>query len=329
MNKNWLSKLDGNPIDWLLSSNPWTKHMTLIELLEMPEESDEVIQAKKELNKDPLVLQLIDEASTWFAIPPKRHDDSKMSHYQLKMLADFGFLEFDPKIGAITETAMLHVENDTFAIKQSIPEKGTNVKIDEHFNEWHSLPCDAPIISSTLYRLGNRSNTLMKSIETIKDKWKSDTGWFCHLFFVNSQYKKHNVGCMMAGLEALELFSLFQNEIDEKLLINAFKPLQYHKDYGKSLYYFGRSKKFWTFKYPFVWYNALYIADILSQFDFFKEEILLKEIVDWILASQDEHGRFKPTSMFMHYKNWDFANKKDNSPWITFICCKILKQYYS
>ena len=57
--------------------------------------------------------------------------------------------------------------------------------------------------------------------------------------------------------------------------------------------------------------------------------MLLKEIIDWILASQDEDGRFKPTSMFMHYKNWDFADKKENSPWITYLCCKILKQYYS
>ena len=132
---------------------------------------------------------------------------------------------------------------------------------------------------------------------------------------------------MMAGLEALELFSLVQDEADDTILRNAFRPLQYHKDYGKSLYYFGRSKKFWTFKYPFVWYNALYIADILSRFDSFKEELLLKEIVDWILASQDGEGRFRPTSMFMNYKDWDFADKKNTSPWMTYLCCKILKQY--
>ncbi len=222
-----------------------------------------------------------------------------------------------------------HIENDTFAIKQAIPKKGFNVKINEKFDEWHSLPCDSPIISSTLYRLGNRSNKLIKSIEIIKEKWRSKTGWFCHLFFVNSQFKKHNVGCMMAGLEALELFSFFQDTLDRRLITNAFKPLQYHKEYGKSLYYFGRSKKFWTFKYPFVWYNALYIADVLSRFNVFKQEELLKEIIEWILKSQDNNGRFKPTSMFRHYKNWDFANKKENSPWITFICCKILKQYYS
>ena len=91
----------------------------------------------------------------------------------------------------------------------------------------------------------------------------------------------------------------------------------------------GRSKRFWRLKYPFVWYNALYVADVLSRFTHLKDEILLREMVEWILESQDENGRFAPTSMFLHYKDWDFSNKKEPSPWITYLCCRILKRYYS
>jgi hypothetical protein len=329
MNNKWISKLNGNPIDWLLSSNSWTKHMTLIELLEKSNESNEVITAKNNLDQDPFIHQLLSETSQWFAVPPKRHDDSKMSHYQLKMLADFGFNDSNNKIKDITKLAMTHVENNHFAIKQALPQKGSNTKIDDNFDEWHALPCDSPVISSTLYRLGNRSDPLMKSIELIKEKWNTESGWFCHLFFVESQYKKHQIGCMMAGLQALELFSLFPANENDTHIQNAYNTLQYHKDFGKSLYYFGRSKKYWSFKYPYVWYNALYIAEILSRFDFFKEELLLKETINWILESQDENGLYRPTSMFMNYKDWDFANKKEPSPWITYLCCKILKQYYS
>jgi len=89
--------------------------------------------------------------------------------------------------------------------------------------------------------------------------------------------------------------------------------LKYHKQLGKSLYYFGRSKKFWTFKY------ALYLSDVLSRFLFIKKSPLLKDCVDWIVDAQDEYGRFKPTSIFMPYKGWDFGNKKEPSPWITFL----------
>lgn len=317
------------PIDWLLASNPWTKHMTQKVLLGLPDSSEEVLQSRKELENHPNIRKLMDDATNWFDIPTKRHDDAKMSHYQLKMLADFGFTESNPTIRAIMEYVMQHVEDDTFAIKQALPERGNSTKIGKDFNEWHALPCDSPIISSTLYRLGNRSDLLMKSIEKIKQKWLTETGWFCHLFFVSSQFKKHQRGCMMAGLQALELFSLFPENVDKKMIQNAYQPIRYHKEYGQSLYYFGRSKKFWSFKYPYVWYNALYIADVLSRFDMFKDEVVLKEIIDWIETSQDEQGCFQPTSMFMYYKNWDFSNKKEKSPWVTYLCCKILKQYYS
>jgi len=95
--------------------------------------------------------------------------------------------------------------------------------------------------------------------------------------------------------------------------------LKYHKQLGKSLYYFGRSKQFWTFKYPFVWYNALYLSDVLSRFLFIKKSPLLKDCVDWIVDAQDEYGRFKPASIYMPYLGWDFGNKKQPSPWITFL----------
>ena len=329
MADGWLTKLKRNPIDWLLSGNPWTRRMTLTGLLDEKNDSAEVVQAVDDLHNDAMVGRLMEEARGWFAVPPKRHDDARMSHYQLKMLADFGFDASHGTIKAITQSAMDHVENGHFAIKQALPEKGSRQQIDDRFDEWHALPCDSPLISTTLYRLGNRSQALMDSIESMKAKWNTETGWFCHLFFVESQHKKHGIGCMMAGLQALELFSLFPDSENDVFIGNAFAPLEYHKQYGKSLYYFGRSKRFWSLKYPFVWYNALYVADVLSRFDRFKEELLLKEIVEWIVESQDDNGRFTPTSMFMHYKDWDFSNKKEPSPWVTFLCCKILKRYYS
>jgi hypothetical protein len=43
---------------------------------------------------------------------------------------------------------------------------------------------------------------------------------------------------------------------------------------------------------------------------------------------QDAEGRFTPTSMFRAYKEWEFADKKRASGWITFLCCRILKRYY-
>jgi hypothetical protein len=132
----------------------------------------------------------------------------------------------------------------------------------------------------------------------------------------------------MAGLMALEVFSLIPELRESEYARNAYSGLAFHRDYGRTIYYFGRSKKFWTLKYPFVWYNALYLAEVLSRFDFLRSEALVEELTSWIERSQDELGRFTPTSMFMKYRGWDFANKKAPSPWITFLCCRILKRWH-
>ncbi|MBC8185828.1 hypothetical protein H8E88_32475 [candidate division KSB1 bacterium] len=59
-----------------------------------------------------------------------------------------------------------------------------------------------------------------------------------------------------------------------------------------------------------------------------KKDTLVKELIAWIEGSQDAVGRFKSTSIFMPYKNWGFGNKKEASPWMTYLCCRILKRWY-
>ncbi|MBN2521471.1 MAG: hypothetical protein JXB17_13235 [Bacteroidales bacterium] len=71
----------------------------------------------------------------------------------------------------------------------------------------------------------------------------------------------------------------------------------------------------------------MYLAYVMVQFNFIKKEPLLKELIDWIILKQDENSRFKTTSVFQIYKKWDFGNKKEDSPWLTYLCLEILRKY--
>ncbi|MFC1921094.1 hypothetical protein ACFLYQ_05155 [Chloroflexota bacterium] len=329
MSIKWLEKLNGNPAQWLLESNPWTKYRTLVDLMDEPPDSSGVLRIKKELSEHPQVISVAAEASEWFPQSITRHNDSKLSSYKLMMLMEFGLDISDSKIGQISEKANEHLENDMFSVRQVLPESGKGfAKYDPDANEWHALPCDSPIILYSLTLSGLDSPVVRQAVDRLKDEWHTGQGWFCHFFFVEGQYKKLQAGCPMAGLMALEVFSQIPDLKESIYAQNAFEPIKFHREYGKSVYYFGRSKQFWTLKYPFVWYNALYLADVLTRFDFLKGNILIKELIDWIENSQDKDGRFKPTSMWMPYKGWDFANKKEPSPWITLLCCRILKRWY-
>jgi hypothetical protein len=55
-----------------------------------------------------------------------------------------------------------------------------------------------------------------------------------------------------------------------------------------------------------------------------KDDRLL-EMVD-IIRERSEKGRFKPGSVWMAWKSWDFGSRKENSRWITFLVMRILKR---
>lgn len=42
----WTEKLNDNPVDWLLNSNPWTKYKTYIDLLDFKESDTGSVKAK-------------------------------------------------------------------------------------------------------------------------------------------------------------------------------------------------------------------------------------------------------------------------------------------
>ena len=333
--EKWLRKLNGNPIDWMLDSDPWIKYKTLTDLLDLSPESKNVQSAHEDLLNHKMIKQLIKEASDWMPKAASRNNDPQISYFKLRMLSDFGLNSDDKGIKEIYNKAAMHIQDGLFSCRGQIPErpkKGEKFeKPDPKADVWHISPCNSPLITYALLSLGFRTDLLQESADRLKSLWNKETGWFCHFFFVDSQFKKEQAGCPMAGMMALDVFSLLSDRDNMKNLSvhNAYAAVKFHKEYGKTLYYFGRSKKFWTFKYPFVWYNGLYLADILSRFESFKKTPILKECIDWIITNQDNRGRFKPTSVFIPYKNWDFGNKKEPSPWITFLCCRILKRYFS
>ena len=46
-------------------------------------------------------------------------------------------------------------------------------------------------------------------------------------------------------------------------------------------------------------------------------------VVDAVVDQADEEGYFTASSMYMAWKGWSFANKKEPSPWLTFLVLRI------
>lgn len=328
----WKKRLNGDPVPWLLLSNPWARYASIINLLDISPASVKATDAKKELLEHPLVVNKIKETEQWLTQAATRNNDPTISYFKLRMLADFGLLMNDAGIERIIKKAVSHNIDGMFAVRGRTPDmqlqRKEYVASDPYADIWHISPCNSPVITYSLAKLGYINEEVIHAVHSLCEKWDTPQGWFCHFFFVEGQYKKLQAGCPMAGIMALDVFSLIPELKESIYARNAFEPILFHRNYGKTLYYFGRSKKFWTMKYPFVWYNALYLADVLTRFNFLKDNDLVKDLIEWIESCQDAQGRFKATSVFLSYKEWDFGNKREPSPWITYLCCNILKRWY-
>lgn len=49
MAENWLSKLNGNPLKWMLDSSPWTRYGTLTDLMGYPRDGEEAAAARMQV----------------------------------------------------------------------------------------------------------------------------------------------------------------------------------------------------------------------------------------------------------------------------------------
>ncbi len=79
-------------------------------------------------------------------------------------------------------------------------------------------------------------------------------------------------------------------------------------------------------KAPFIWYDILHLLDVLSQFDWLRNDTRIREMIDIVKSKANDEGRFTPESVWMAWKDWDFGQKKQPSRWLTFLVLRIIKR---
>ncbi|MFQ6089372.1 MAG: hypothetical protein ACE5K0_10790 [Candidatus Methanofastidiosia archaeon] len=324
---SWKSHLNSDPIGWLLEGEPWVRYNTLKDLLEKEEENSEVKEAKKAMLSNPQIRDLIAELKKWPSYPLKRHNDAKHPLYKLSTLADFGLKTDDLEMNEVIEKVLSHQSSEgAFQIEILIPTHfGGTGKGEE---TW--MICDAPTTLYSLLAMGFREHEgVQRAVNHLASLIK-DNGFPC---ISDSKLKFRGPGrkddpCPYANLLALKALAQIPEMKKSKASRKGVEALLWHWEHQRErkLYLFGIGTDFRKLKYPFVWYDILHFADVLSRFDFLRNDERLKEIVDIIVSKQDEDGRFTPESVWMAFKDWEFGQKKKPSRWMTFLVARILKR---
>jgi len=316
-------------VDWLLAEGqPWTCYRTLLDLLDQPEDAPEVQAARAEMIAHPQVQGLIAEAAAWPGYPLKRHNDAKHPIYKFSTLADFGVRADDPGMAAGIEAVMAHQSPEgAFQTLVNVPKAFGGTGKDM----WTWMLCDAPTLLYALLAMGLGNDPHVQRAVDRLAALVDENGWRCvsapELGKFRGPGRKADP-CPIANVYALKALAQVPELEDSPATRTGAEMLLWHWEHQgeRKIYMFGIGTDFRKLKYPFVWYDVLHVTDVLSRFPFVRTDPRFQKMVETITAQADENGRYTAGSMYRAWKGWSFANKKNPSPWLTFLALRVQRR---
>ncbi len=315
--------------EWILEEGaPWTRYRALVDLKALGSSDSAVKDARAAMLDSPEIVSLIEHALTWGTKPLKRHNDASHPLVTMSVLADFGLSRDDPGIQQIWEAISSRISDEGFF--------ETLVNVPKPFggsgeDEWAWMACDASALLYPLLTFGYGSELIVeRAIEVLADR-ADDNGWHCAAAERFGRFKgpgKREDPCPIANVHALKALSLVGGSDAAEASERGIETLLSHwADRGKVRYFmFGIGTDFRKPKYPLLWYDIMHVAEVLSRFPAALADLRFQEMLEELSAQADEKGRLIARSMYLPWKGWSFADKKQPSPWLTLLLHRMVQR---
>ncbi len=321
--------MKNNLIPWLISSDePWTRYRTRIDILGMDEDHPEAAQDRLAMLEHPLVKELIKKSSTWPGYPLKRHNDANHPLHTMSVLADFGIRATDPGMEKVVKNVLAHQSPDGAY--------ETRIQLYKRFGGlegeyWTWMACDATVLLYILLSFGLGNNFRVQKATSHILSLVEENGWRCSSSDMLGKFKgpgRREDPCPITNVYALKAISLDPNLVGDSRATKGVEVLLNHWEIrGEKKYYlFGIGSDFRKLKYPLIWYDLLHVVEVLSRYPITHNDPRFREILKTLTDQVDEKGRYTASSMYRAWKEWSFADKKNPSPWLTFLVTRIQKR---
>jgi hypothetical protein len=314
------------PIDWLLKGDPWIEYRTRLDLLGQPEDDPQVRLAFQSLMAYPLVQNLVAELSGWPGTVISSHKSAGQPFHKLTFIADLGLQTSDPGMHAIIQRILEHHSDEgPFQLSANIPVHfgGTGTDL------WAWALCDAPLIVYALAKFGLQDDPRVKDATNYLAGLIRENGWPCTVSKELGKFRgpgRKGDPCpfaTLAMLKALSAIDEWRNTSEcrtgaETLLSLWSESLTQHP------YMFYMGTDFRKLKVPFVWYDLMHVLDVLSRFEWLKDDPRFLELLGVLKSKSDEQGRYTLESVWTAWKDWEFGQKKVPSRWLTLLAWRII-----
>ena len=191
--------------------------------------------------------------------------------------------------------------------------------------------CDAPTVLYCLLAMGKGEDPrVQRAVDHLAGQ-VDENGWRCRCAPELGKFRgpgRKGDPCPIANVYALKALSFVPAYLDSPATRQGAEMLLHHweRRADTKYYLFGIGSDFRKLKFPFVWYDILHVVDVLSRFSFVRGDPRLAEMLGAILSQADEQGRYTAGSMYQAWKGWSFADKKQPSPWLTYLVLRIRKR---
>jgi hypothetical protein len=313
---------------WLLEGEPWVEYRTRADLLDQSENEPAVLHARREILNHPRIQLLLQELKGWPGTVLSSHKSASQPFHKLSLIADLGLRKEDPSVSEIVQKIFEHQsEEGPFQLPTNVP---------KHFGgsgstEWAWALCDAPTIIYALAKFGfGKEQQVQKAAKHLANSAR-ENGYPCTVSKELGKFRgpgRKDDPCPYATLIMIKMLSqLDEWKSSKQVHVGAECLLDlWQKSRELHPYMFFMGTDFRKNKAPFIWYDIVHVSDVLSHFDWLKEDLRLNEMVTIIRSKANIEGTFTPESEWTAWKGWDFAQKKESSRWLTFLVLRIIKR---
>jgi hypothetical protein len=320
-----------NVTEWLLSGEPYVEYNTRVNLLGQKATVPEVIIAKRKMFEDPKIQLLLEELRNWPGPILNSHKSAGHPLHKLSFIADIGLTKEYPTVAIVGEKILMHHSDEgPFQVLVNIP---------KHFggsgeDNWAWSLCDAPVVAYSLAKIGHDSDPRVQKAVAYLAGLASENGWHCIVSKELGSFRgpgRKDDPCPYATLVMLKMLAQFPEFSDSKAVRNGAECLLNLWENSLKLhpYIFYMGNDFRKLKAPFVWYDLLHMFDVLSHFNWLKNDARLCEIADLIRSKADDDGKFTAGSEWQPWRGWDFGQRKQPSRWLTYLTLRSLNRFQS
>ena len=308
----------------LAISEPWLQYAIRVNLL--GESKADVSGLREEALQDKKIQAYLNDISDFHSMLISNHKNPELPIRKLIFLLDIGFDTDIPEMENAISQLMRH--KDKNGIYQSL----TN--IPKHFGGTGTdlfgwCLCDAPLLLMALLKANVDYRQHIKQGVDFLVALNQPQGFPCSASEEFGKFRgpgRKDDLCPYATLVMLNLLSEIDEYKNSDIAVNGVKSILalWENSLERHPYMFYMGTDFRKLKAPAMWYDIVSVADCLGKYEYAKNDKRFLEMVGMIKAKQDENGLFTPESIYTKCKGWDFGQKKTISPYLSYLCIRLL-----